>query len=108
MKTCLVLEENTLALEVKRPSNRCAQFLNVMADAVEHIEEYTIPQYGDYPDDQMTTWEDRDFIVQLRRYINRAESNARGEVEAQRDLLKIIHYAATLYYNRAKELKDVL
>lgn len=67
---------------------------NLFAAAVQgHIEDYTVPQYGDYPDDQMTTATLEDIRHDMKRYINRMGTNARGPEEAQRDMLKLAHYA---------------
>jgi hypothetical protein len=68
-----------------------------------HIEEYTVPQYGDMPDDQASAFSEHDIAVNLQRYVNRLEGNARGLEEAQRDLLEIAHYCAMLYFKRSKE-----
>lgn len=78
-------------------SVRCRRFIEVVNKVKDHIEDYTVPQYGDYPDDQMTGWEVRDFEREIQKYANRMGRNARGPEEAKRDLLKIIHYAAELY-----------
>jgi hypothetical protein len=66
----------------------------------EHIESYTVPQYGDAPDDQASRFTEHDIAVNMQRYVNRLESNQRGPEEAQRDLLKIAHYCAILFYKR--------
>lgn len=65
-----------------------------------HIDKYTVPQYGDYPNDQATTFTDEEIISQFKRYVNRLNSNARGPEEAERDLFKIAHYAALLHFKR--------
>jgi dUTP pyrophosphatase len=63
------------------------------ADAVEaHIRDYTIPQYGDWPDDQMSTFTDEDITTSIQRYENRRGKGARGIAEEMRDCLKIAHY----------------
>ena len=63
------------------------------ADAVEdHIANYTIPQYGDWPDDQMSTFTDEDIKTAIARYENRRGKGARGIYEEMRDCLKIAHY----------------
>ena len=52
---------------------------NEFADAVEaHIRDYTIPQYGDWPDDQMSTFTDEDITTSIQRYENRRGKGARG------------------------------
>lgn len=58
-----------------------------------HIDDYTVPQYGDMPDDQLTEYTFDDCIKQMAKYCNRAKTNARGPEEMKRDMLKIAHYA---------------
>jgi len=68
------------------------------ADAVEaHIRDYTIPQYGDYPHDQMSTFTDEDITTSIQRYENRRGKGARGIAEEMRDCLKIAHYYQCLW-----------
>lgn len=71
-----------------------SQFSNTVAD---HIMNYTVPQYGDKPNDQLESFTPSDIKIQLIRYINRIGSNSRGETEAIRDCLKIAHYACVLH-----------
>jgi hypothetical protein len=73
------------------------EFSELVAD---HIDTYTIPQYGDAPDDQASAFSAHDMAVNIRRYVNRLESSQRGPDERQRDLLKIAHYCAMLYFRR--------
>ena len=89
-------KEEGLSLTIKNPSRRGRQWLLFAARVLAHVEEYTVPQYGDYPDDQMTTTSEEAILSSLRRYVNRAHSNVRGTEEANRDLLKIAHYAAII------------
>ena len=65
-------------------------------DVLTHVENYTVPQYGDAPDDQASTWDVLEIKSQLSRYVNRIGRNARGEAESRRDCLKIAHYACIL------------
>lgn len=74
--------------------NRYKGFSQAVED---HVEKYTVPQYGDYPDDPLTGWTEQDFKTTLQRYANRIGSNARGSTEAMRDCLKMAHYAGELY-----------
>jgi hypothetical protein len=83
--------------------NRSREWAEFAAVVLQHIEKYTVPQYGDAPDDQASQFTEHDIAVNLKRYINRMEGNARGPAEAQRDLLKIAHYCAMLYFKRAME-----
>lgn len=62
-----------------------------------HIEEYTIPQYGDYPDDNLASFSAEDCFTNISRYAARLKSNSRGEDETLSDLLKIAHYASVAY-----------
>ena len=81
-------------------SKRADQWKTFALRVVDHIEKYTVPQYGDYPDDQASSFTEEEIISQFKRYVNRLSSNARGEIEAKRDLFKIAHYAALLYFKR--------
>ncbi|HUW33213.1 MAG TPA: hypothetical protein VM223_16515 [Planctomycetota bacterium] len=57
----------------------------------EHIAGYTVPQYGDAPDDQATDFTFEDCIKHIQRYATRA-----GKVHSARqvaDLMKIAHCA---------------
>jgi len=60
-------------------------------DVFNHIEKYTIPQYGDKGDDQLTTWTAEDCKKQVEKYLNRHWKNSRpGQDEL--DILKAAHY----------------
>ena len=64
-----------------------------------HIDNYTVPQYGDAPNDQLETWTPEQCLESIQRYVNRniKGTNARGPQEALRDMLKIAHYAGVAY-----------
>jgi hypothetical protein len=69
-----------------------------------HIEDYTVPQYGDKNNDQASDYEPEEFILQIKRYIARFGKNSRpGQDEL--DLLKIAHYAQ-MTYTLIQEKKD--
>jgi dUTP pyrophosphatase len=77
------------------------------ADAVEaHIRDYTIPQYGDWPDDQMSTFTDEDIKTAIARYENRRGKGARGIEEEMRDCLKIAHYYQCLWKREAPRVEE--
>lgn len=87
-------------------SNRAKQW-RVFAGIVEnHIETYTVPQYGDAPDDQAEGFDLNDIQKNIQRYANRIGKNLRGDVEARRDCLKIAHYACLLEARLKKEVDD--
>lgn len=64
---------------------------------LKHIENYTVPQYGDKGNDQATEFGLNEIKVNMLRYINRMGRNARGTDEALRDMLKVAHYAQMAY-----------
>ena len=74
-------------------SKRGDEWLEFATEVGHHIEFYTVPQYGDMPDDQMTTASLADIKHNIMRYMNRLGSNARGEKESVLDMIKVAHYA---------------
>lgn len=78
-------------------SKRGEQWLAFSKLVLEHIENYTVPQYGDLPDDQAAGFNIQDIAQNIKRYQNRAQTNARGTVESRRDCLKTAHYACIMY-----------
>lgn len=84
-------------------SNRGNQWLNFAEEVLDHIDNYTVPQYGDMPDDQVEEFTLDDFRVNLKRYTNRIGSNAGGLEEAIRDCHKIAHYACVMCARLRKE-----
>jgi len=78
-------------------SNRKTEF-EVFAEIVrQHIENYTVPQYGDAPNDQVQEWTPTECMSSVKRYANRIDSNVRGRQETLRDMLKIAHYACLAF-----------
>lgn len=70
-----------------------------------HIKNYTIPQYGDKPGDNLSTWDPEDCIRQIGKYINRFKNNARGPYERKLDMLKVAHYACVAFW-KLQEQED--
>ncbi|MFA5378311.1 MAG: hypothetical protein WC455_21335 [Dehalococcoidia bacterium] len=88
------------------PSNRGNEWISFSRAVLTHIEEYTVPQYGDAPNDQLAQeWSYADCMLAIRKYANRAGKNSRGAVEAERDLVKIAHYACVALSKLRKEAK---
>jgi hypothetical protein len=79
-------------------SNRYKMWEEFAREVGDHVESYTVPQYGDYPNDQITNWTTSDFKTTIIRYANRMGNNARGDKEALRDMLKIAHYASMAWH----------
>jgi hypothetical protein len=72
-----------------------------------HIKEYTIPQYGDMAgSEQINEFTVEDCFKNMMRYINRRNSNTRGNKEKLRDIIKIAHYANFAYDKLSRELGE--
>lgn len=67
---------------------------------LDHIENYTVPQYGDKNEDQVTNWSLQERVNQITKYAFRQGKNAR-EGQDELDLVKIAHYAQ-LSHNKLK------
>jgi hypothetical protein len=57
-----------------------------------HIETYTVPQYGDFPNDLASSYTKESCVAQIAKYASRFGKNARPGQD-KLDLLKIAHYA---------------
>lgn len=84
-------------VEVK--SERAINWLVFSDIVVDHIDNYTVRQYGDYPNDQLSDWTPEQCLEAVQRYLNRnlKGTNARGPQETLRDMIKIAHYANVAY-----------
>lgn len=81
-------------------SNR-GRMWGIFSDEVaNHIENYTIKQYKDFPEDQVTRWDEHILKEQIQKYLNRLDSNQRGDMDANMDLIKIAHYAQMIWSKR--------
>jgi hypothetical protein len=78
-------------------SNRLEMWREFSEHMEEHIETYTVPQYGDYPEDQMTSFSTHDIVQNMKRYLNRSDSNQRGYKEGLLDCMKLAHYSCEMY-----------
>ena len=72
-----------------------------------HIEKYTIPQYGDAPDDQIEEFTPAQCMDSVKRYANRVDSNSRGRMEQLRDQLKIAHYACVTFFKLKPTMEEI-
>lgn len=87
----------------KTNTNRGKEWLDFSPLVLAHIDNYTIPQWGDKPNDQLhTEWTVDDCMLAIKKYANRAGKNSRGPVEDLRDLLKIAHYACVAWHKRQR------
>ena len=89
--------------ELNALSKREREMLEFGGLLCEHVGDYTVPQYGDMGEDNVTNWSSRDCEVQIEKYVKRFKSNQRGFEEMQRDLKKICHYACLAHNKRLEE-----
>lgn len=61
-------------------------------EVIDHIDNYTVPQYGDKNEDTANDYTAQQCIDHIKRYANRHGKNSRPGQE-KLDLLKIAHYA---------------
>lgn len=81
---------------------------NVFSENVsQHISDYTVPQYGDFPNDLRTTCHEDVILADMQRYLTRYKDGKRGADETTRDMLKLAHYASMLWCRRTGA-QDVL
>lgn len=74
-------------------TKRGANFMGFANKVQQHINDYTVPQFGDAPDDNVETWTAEDCVRQIGKYVARFGKNQRGKEDQLRDMLKIAHYA---------------
>lgn len=92
------------------PALRASEWLSFSRKVFNHIQNYTVPQYGDKGHDQCSEFTEADFITQMKKYLNRYGKNSR-EGQQKLDLLKIAHYAGMLYtklIEKEQELDKVI
>lgn len=61
-----------------------------------HIDNYTVPQYGDKGEDQVTEWSTADLIKQIQKYCGRFGRNSRPGQD-KLDMMKVAHYAQMIF-----------
>lgn len=72
-------------------SQRGLDWIAFSSQVLAHIENYTVPQYGDKGEDQVTEWSAKERVEQAKKYLNRFSKNQR-EGQEQLDFLKAAHY----------------
>lgn len=83
---------DSLDIELREKSVRGADWDAFAEKVFTHIEDYTVPQYGDKPNDNVESWTAEDCIKQVKKYLNRFGKQQRTG-EEKLDLIKIAHYA---------------
>lgn len=82
--------------------NRIIPIVEGFSDAVlRHIDTYTVPQYGDYPDDNAADYTILECLWQIRKYATRYGRNQRPGQNAV-DMIKIGHYAGLALSKKIK------
>lgn len=78
--------------------NRLEQWRKFSALVEDHINAYTLQQYGnDEGNEQIDHFTVDDCWENINRYYNRRKSAVRGEKERLRDPLKVAHYAQFIH-----------
>lgn len=78
-------------IEVEPQSNRAKAFNQFADKVINHIDGYTVPQYGDSPNDNVESWNSEDCYKQAEKYIKRRNTSRRPD-EKKLDILKAVHY----------------
>ena len=89
-------------------SKRLEQWEEFSQEVGNHIEHYAIPQYGDAPNDLMSSYSKGDLDLQLAKYVKRQRNGGgcRGIREDLRDYLKIAHIACIAYAQLKNEVEN--
>lgn len=69
----------------------------------QHVREYTVPQYGDAPDDEVEEWTPEMCVKAISKYAKRFGKNRRGEQEMLLDMKKIAHFACLAHSKMVRE-----
>jgi len=85
-------------------SERGKDWIKFHSEVLTHIEEYTVPQYGDRGSDQCSDFTLQDFVTSMKKYLNRFGRNTRPGQD-RLDMLKVAHYAQMLS-DKLNELRD--
>lgn len=87
-------------------SQRGKDWIEFSAQVLAHIESYTVPQYGDKGEDEVTNWTVEDCLKAVSKYRSRHGKNSR-EGQDELDMLKMAHFiqiAFEKYNNVGKEV----
>lgn len=72
----------------------------------QHVTNYTIPQYGDLPNDEVAKWTPEMCALAMQKYTKRFNSEMRGKGEVLRDMMKIAHFACVTYWKLKEREND--
>lgn len=77
-------------------SNRANEWFDFSNEVFAHIEEYTVPQYGDAPDDQMSNWTIEECLKSVGKRLARYGRQSR-EGQQELDFKKMAHEIQIAY-----------
>ena len=78
-------------------SKRELEFATFATLVAQHVANYTIPQYGDAPNDEVEKWTAEQCVLAIQKYTKRFGSLRRGRLEELRDMVKIAHFACLAF-----------
>lgn len=89
-------------VEEELVSERAIDWEKFSSKMHEHIETYTVPQYGDKGEDNITSWSAEECFKQVDKYLKRRNTSRRPN-EKLLDLLKACHYLQMGYDKLVEE-----
>ena len=90
----------------QKTSRRGFNFMMFAHSVLDHIEDYTIPQYGDEGEDQVSDWTVEDCLKSVKRYIARYGRNSRPG-QQKLDFKKMAHFVQLAAENHDSHNKKV-
>ena len=72
-------------------SKRGNDWITFSLRVFQHIESYTVPQYGDAPNDEVESWSIEECLLTVKKYNARYGKNSR-EGQQELDFLKMAHF----------------
>lgn len=90
----------------KKYSQRGLNWMAFAKEVLNHIENYTIPQYGDSPVDQITEWTPEECLLAVKKRLARYGRNSRpGQQEL--DFKKMAHEVSIAFEKYVESKGDV-
>jgi len=92
---------------MKTATKRELEFITFSEITKSHINNYTIPQYGDKPDDEIESCTPEQCVRAIQKYARRFGAERRGRLEELRDMVKIAHTACVAFYKMNPSTEEV-
>lgn len=88
-------------------SNRERDWLEFSERVAHHLRTYTVPQYGDIPNDEITGYTVQECVKNVSRYSKRYGTQSR-EGQQELDFIKMAHYAQCAWekYNKLEVIPE--